>query len=190
MPLPLEPGIKVYNAGKSGDASPDHIAMLGHRIVHLEPDMIIVFAGVNDLTRSIYGYDYTHYTKKEFEKFPVPVLRFAATEFQVPRRLHYLLKPLTISDREILEEIQAKADSKGKTILVSNIKMKINLLRSKPISDKKPRLDVDSYAKNLTTLAGIAKGQDIQMVLMTQQTTWNSTIDPEARNWHGCFIVM
>jgi hypothetical protein len=22
------------------------------------------------------------------------------------------------------------------------------------------------------------------MVLMTQQTTWNSTIDPEARNWH------
>ena len=111
-------------------------------------------------------------------------MRFAATEFQVPRRLYYLLKPLTVSDREILEEIEAKADSKGKTILVSDIKMKIKLLRSKPISDKKPRVDVDSYAKNLTTLAGIAKGQDIQMVLMTQQTTWNSTVDPEARNWH------
>ena len=158
--------------------------MLGQRIVHLEPDMIIVFSGVNDLTRSIHGYDYTHYTKRDIEKFPVPVLRFAATEFQVPRRLYYLLKPLTVSDREILEKIEAKADSKGKTILVSDIKVKINLLRSKPVSDKKPRVDVDSYAKNLATLAGIAKGQDIQMVLMTQQTTWNSTIDPEARNWH------
>jgi hypothetical protein len=84
-------------------------------------------------------------------------MRFAATEFQVPRRLYYLLKPLTVSDQEILEGIEAKTDSKGKNILVSNYKRKINLRKSKPISDRKPRVDVDSYAKNLTTLAGIAR---------------------------------
>ena len=40
--------IKVYNAGKSGDASPDHLTMLGQRLVHLKPDLIILFPGIND----------------------------------------------------------------------------------------------------------------------------------------------
>jgi hypothetical protein len=62
--IPSDLSIKVYNAGKSGDSSPDHIAMLGHRIVHLEPDLIIVFSGANDLTRSIFGYDYTQLHKE------------------------------------------------------------------------------------------------------------------------------
>ena len=35
---------RVYNAGKSGNRSYDHLAMISQRIVHLEPDMIIVFA--------------------------------------------------------------------------------------------------------------------------------------------------
>ena len=43
--------VKVQNAGKSGDSLPDHLSMLVHRIVHLQPDLIVLFSGVNDLTR-------------------------------------------------------------------------------------------------------------------------------------------
>ena len=45
--------VKVYNAGKSGDAIDDHCSMIVQRIVQLQHDMIILFAGINDLTRSI-----------------------------------------------------------------------------------------------------------------------------------------
>ena len=43
--------VKVYNAGKSGDNIQDHLAMLSHRIIHLQPDEVIVFCGINDVTR-------------------------------------------------------------------------------------------------------------------------------------------
>lgn len=85
--------IKVYNAGKSGDASDDHISIVAHRIVHLEPDMIIVFSGINDLTRSIYNYDYLHYVKTSRKQ--MPIFRFLATEFQIPRRLYYLMNRIS-----------------------------------------------------------------------------------------------
>jgi hypothetical protein len=30
--------VRVYGAGRSGDKSFDHVAMVAHRIAHLEPD--------------------------------------------------------------------------------------------------------------------------------------------------------
>ncbi len=53
--------VKVYNAGKVGDRSYDHIAMLVHRLVYLQPDMVIVLQGCNDLTAGMSGADYLHY---------------------------------------------------------------------------------------------------------------------------------
>ena len=163
--------IKVYNAGISGDASDDHISMLAHRIVHLGPDMIIVFSGINDLTRSIYNYDYLHYVKKSRK---IPIFRFLAAEFQIPRRLYYLMKRRSPTDRDILEQITIK----------SNYKRKIELRKSVPITNEKPRVDSRHYANNLKSIIGLAKSHGIQLVFMTQQSTWNSAIDPNTSNWH------
>jgi len=170
-----ELSIKVYNAGKSGDSSDDHISMLVHRIVHLEPDMIIVFSGINDLTRSIFNYDYLHYVKASREKYSTMLLfRFLMTEFQIPRRLYYALKKISPTDREILQEVPLK----------SRYKVLVKLQKSKPVSEEKPRADTKSYATNLKTIVGVAKAHNIRLIFMTQQTTWNSSVDPNAKNWH------
>jgi lysophospholipase L1-like esterase len=165
--------VRVYNAGLSGAASDDHIAMLSQRIVHFQPDLVIVFCGINDLTRSIYGYDYRHYIeyrpayrKPWFKRWPM--------KLQVTRRL-FLLKERIKPDRQRLQEQRT---------LVTNYAGLVGLERSAPESDAIPRTDEASYATNLRTLAGIAAGNHFKLVFMTQQTTWNSTVDLKARSRH------
>jgi lysophospholipase L1-like esterase len=164
--------VKVYNAGKSGDASPDHLSMLVHRIMHLEPDLIVVFSGINDLFRSIYSYDYLHYgTTAKGAKYPV--FQFFASEFQLPRRLYYLMKRVAPTEREVLQDITLK----------TNIKAKVAFRRSIPVTDEAPRVDIKSYATNLKTIVGITKSHGTRLVLMTQQTTYASSIDPNVSDW-------
>src|SRR5215813_10520342 len=67
--------VKVYNAGKSGDAIDDHCSMIVHRIVQLQPDLLILLAGINDLGRSAANYDYLHYVQ------PAPPDRFRFLKF-------------------------------------------------------------------------------------------------------------
>jgi len=164
--------VKVYNAGKSGDASDDHVSMLVHRLVNLEPDMIIVFSGINDLARSIYGWDYLHYANSD--KDGKPLFRLVLTELQLPRRLYYLIKRITLPEKATFEEIPLR----------SNYREKIEIGQSVPISDERPEVNKEAYSNNLKTIIGVAKAHDIYLVMLTQQTTWESTIDPNAKNWH------
>src|SRR5262245_50121343 len=94
--------VKVYNAGKSGDKSDDHISMLAHRLVHLEPDLVIVMMGLNDLRASIAGFDYQHFDPRPaFTSAAGPpplglrrLFDLAVTQFQLPRRVYYAAKRL------------------------------------------------------------------------------------------------
>ena len=165
--------VKVYGAGKSGDASDDHVSMLVHRIVHLEPDLIVVFSGVNDLTRSIYHYDYLHYAGGGSGP-KLPLMKLVATEFQIPRRIFYLRARLFPTDRDVLEKIAS----------TTQYKEKVRLRESAPVSNERPRVDPGAYARNLRTIAGVAGAHRIQLVFMTQQSTWNSSVDPGVSKWH------
>jgi GDSL-like Lipase/Acylhydrolase family len=165
--------VRVYNAGLSGAASDDHIALLSQRIVHFQPDLVVVFCGINDLTRSIYHYDYRHYIeyrpayrKPWFKRWPM--------RLQITRRL-FLLKQRIDPDRQRLQESRT---------LLTNYQGLIGLERSAPETDATPRTDGRSYATNLRTLAGIAAGNRFKLAFMTQQTTWNSTVDPRAKSHH------
>lgn len=172
--------VKVYGAGKSGNASPDHVAMLGHRIVHLQPDLVIVFAGINDLTRSIYGYDYLHFAKigadygnpasgEDEESY---WLRYALTEFQIPRRLYWLLKRVAPTDREVMESLGESPDYASK----------VALRKAGKIVDTAPKLNLTAYSENLRSLGGIARANGVEIIYMTQQTTWTSP-EPQAADY-------
>lgn len=169
--------VKVYNAAKSGDFSVDHISMIGHRIMHLEPDMIIICCGVNDLTRSIYNFNYSFYNqeRRSQKKFSFwRLLKILSTEFQIPRRIYYLARKISPrSERQLLEEISSK----------SNYKRKIKLRKSAPISSNKPRTDLVAYRNNLETMIGICEAHGKKLILITQPTTWNSSVDPRINNW-------
>jgi len=166
--------VKVYGAGKSGDASDDHCSMIVHRIVQLEPDMIILFAGVNDLTRSIFAYDYSHYVS-ETPPQKIPLLRSLATESQIVRRVRYLFRKVRPNRGERAQDIY----------LHSRYREEAQLCASTPISDQKPRVDVTGYANNLKTIAGVARAHGIQIVLMTQLATWNSPNTPNLKEWQS-----
>ena len=163
--------VRVYGAGKSGDASDDHVSMVVHRIAHLEPDMIILFSGINDQTRSIYNYDYLHYSQ-ELPVQPAPLLLPLATESQIARRIYYLFRnlPAHVSPSTALP-------------LHSQYKESVRQCQSMPTTERRPRLDPAPYANNLRTIAGAAKTLGIPLIFMTQQTTWGSADDPAVKDW-------
>jgi lysophospholipase L1-like esterase len=163
---------RAYNAGKSGDASDDHVSMIVHRIVHLQPDVMVVFSGFNDLTRALRAPDYLHFVDAPEGK--VPLLKMVATEFQFPRRLFYLRQRTSMSPRERLEQIPLQSDYAAK----------VQLRKSVSTSNERPRTDPTGYRRNLLTIIGVARAHDIRLVFMTQQTTWNSRTDPRAAEWH------
>ncbi len=165
--------VRVYNAGISGDRSDDHVAMLSQRIIHLEPDFIVVFSGINDLRAAIQGHDYLH--------LPVPDIaqwKLLAAQSQLGRLAYWVLKGHTpqvnASDQEPIETLY---------------RLGVESQRSAPESASPPPTNIGAYGNNLETLAGIAHGHAIPMIFMTQQTTWYSTVDPGASEWHWMLRV-
>lgn len=167
---------RVYNAGRGGHRSDDHVAMITQRIVHLAPDVIVVFAGINDLVAAMNGFDSLHYGRSEMTFSSSFLLRMLATELQVPRAIHHAVRwtyPRT--EQRILLEVPLRSD------YLEKIRLQRAAAR---VTDAVPRVDVAAYQQNLRTIAGIARAHRIQAVFMTQQTTWNSDVDPRAKEWH------
>lgn len=164
--------IKVYNAGKSGDNTVDHIAMLSHRIVHLQPDEVIIYCGINDLTRLLLDDNplkfNTQKTKKDDVAFSA-MFRMFLYEFQIPRRLYYVMH----TEDDVLTTIS----------LTSDYKKKVAKNQSRPILAQIPEIDVSNYAENLKTLIGICKLNNIKLTFATQVTSWN-TNDDALQQWH------
>jgi lysophospholipase L1-like esterase len=175
--IPGGMSVKVYDASKTGDCSYDHIAMIVHRIVHLQPDLIVISSGFSDLYAGIKNADYLHYRANSYQvKLAFPTLvKMLATEFQLGRRAHYLLSLLagkTVD--QIFEEIPVR----------TNYREKVKVRMSVPVSNMIPRTDLAPYRNNLTTLAGVAKAHGVRLVFVTQPNSWNSSIDPSIKNWH------
>lgn len=165
--------VRVYNAGKGGDKSYDHIAMISQRIVHLQPDMIIVFAGINDLLAAMAGVDYTHYSDARRTTFSfTDLLGLLATEFQIPRRLALIFHKR--SDLEIRQALPFHSD----------YRRLVELRKSYPLSKTFPKTNLPAFETNLRSIIGIARANNIKLVLMTQPTTWNSKIDAGVAEWH------
>src|ERR1043166_2993450 len=164
---------KVHVAAKSGDAIDDPCSMIVHRIVQLQPDMIVLLAGINDLTRSINNYDYLHYVQPEpLDRFRY--LKYLATESQIVRRLYFLFNRPAQNVTQVFQTIQ----------LHSEFREKVRLCNSLPVSSERPRVDTSAYLTNLKSIAGVAQSHGIKLVLMTQQTTWNGPENANLKEWH------
>jgi lysophospholipase L1-like esterase len=168
--------VKVYGAGKSGARSADHIEMIAHRLVHLEPDALIVFAGINDLRAAMFGRNHLMLPPAlgapDTEWTLMQLLRFAVTEFQLGRRLFSLLKPDDY--RDAVEQITLRSD----------FRRSVRMRQALPVSAGALRIDVKPYRNNLISLVGIARSHGIELVFLTQATTWNSRVDSEIAKWH------
>jgi len=159
--------VEVYNAGKSGDRSDDHVAIISQRIMHLEPDLVVLFAGINDLVVAAAGHDYLHLRSRDFNEWSLVL-----TNSHVVRLAWYWLKgrPMTLDlDTRIL----------GNPIESAVLKQQLasNTLGLPPTNP-------GAFRNNLRSIIGIVKGHPTEPVVMTQQTTWNSQLDPRAKTSH------
>jgi len=164
--------VKVYNAGKSGDNIQDHVAMLSHRIIHLQPDEVIVFCGINDVTRLMLDKNPLKFNSKQNVDTEIgfsQVLSIFLYEFQIPRRLYYAFK----SEEDALETIEIE----------SKYKKKVEKTKSRPIENQLPTTDYGNYANKLKTLIGICQANDIKLIFATQVVTWD-TEEEALQNWH------
>ena len=162
---------EVFNTAKSGDMTVEHLAMLVHRVVHLQPDLIVLFCGINDLKRS-HNFDYTHIDsiaiKQEKKGSFKTDLKFFLSNFQIVRRVHNIIKAPSI------ESIQWKSDFRKKMLRVNAL----------PVMAIKPTINLKAYETNLNSFIGICFRHHIKLVLVTQASTWNSKIDPEVHKLH------
>lgn len=164
--------VKVYNAGKSGDNIQDHLAMLSHRIIHLQPDEVIVFCGINDVTRLMLDKNPLKFnvTKKEDANVSfVNMLGVFMYEFQIPRRLYYAFK----TEEEALETIEIQ----------SNYRKKVEKTQARPIENQLAETDYGNYTNKLKSLIGICQANDIKLIFATQVVTWD-TEEEALKNWH------
>jgi len=155
--------IKVYNAGKSGDASPDHLAMLSQRLVHLNPNLVILFPGINDLNRLAAGNDYLHFPVKSTEiecNWKVD-LKFFFSNFQLIRRLINVMNPEEENARKAI-------------FLTTNYKDKVKEVQGLPLESTLPDFDISIYVRNIQSFIGVCKSQNIDLLLLTQTYTWGS----------------
>ncbi|MCH8555202.1 MAG: SGNH/GDSL hydrolase family protein [Schleiferiaceae bacterium] len=153
----------VFAAGKSGDFSRDHLAMLSQRVVHLKPAVVVLFCGVNDLRRlASTQFDplvFPNYPQEPFKGNFKKDLGLFLSYFQLYRRYHYLVNRF----EKPVEEIR----------LASNYQDKIAQLNALPTGDLYPDMDLDWFTANLLSFFAICQNNGITPILMTQATTWD-----------------
>ncbi|QHI35246.1 hypothetical protein IMCC3317_05920 [Kordia antarctica] len=164
--------VRVYNAGKSGDNIQDHLAMLSHRIIHLQPDEVIVFCGINEVTRLMLDKNPLKFnvTKKEEKEVSFGnMLGVFMYEFQIPRRLYYAFK----SEEDALQTIE----------IASNYQKKVTKTQARSVKNQLPETDYGNYVNKLKSLIGICQANDIKLIFATQVVTWD-TEEEALKNWH------
>ncbi|WP_046745297.1 SGNH/GDSL hydrolase family protein [Kordia zhangzhouensis] len=164
--------VKVYNAGKSGDNIQDHISMLVHRIIHLQPDEIIVFCGINDVTRLLLDKNPLKLNVIKNEKKETSftqMLGMFLYEFQIPRRLYYVFK----NEESDLETIS----------ITSSYKKKVKKTQARPVVNQLPETDYGNYTNKIKSLIGICQANNIKLIFATQVVSWD-TNDETLKNWH------
>lgn len=165
--------VEVYGAAKSGDNSLDHVAALSQILIHMQPDMIVVFAGINDLSGGIAGVSYEDVISPPRTRIHfADIVKELATESQLARLAYQVLGQR--SERQRLEALPLRAD----------VQRLVAIRDSHAVSDSVLHLDPGMYRDNLETLAGTARAHRVPMVFMTQATTWNSEVDSTAVHWH------
>jgi len=104
----------------------------------------------------------------------MPLLKFLAFDFQITRRIYYFREKLYPRTTDVFKNLSPK----------DVYLQAVELDKARPLTDEKPPVNLTAYTNNLLTIIGVTQAHGIQLVLVTQATTWNSTVDPEARNWH------
>ena len=164
--------IQVINAGRSGDTTRDHIALLSQRLIVFEPDVVLFLVGINDLTlQARPDYSPIRADSRSIVDLPRPSLRTMISSSvrsvsQIARRIVHVKRGTIKKDRRG-NPVQ---DLAGRWIAEQRQK-----LRGLPTGS----LDLASfprpeYEENVRTLIGICRAHGAMPVLISQPTIWGA----------------
>ncbi len=165
--------VRVFNAGRSGDISTDHLAMIAHRIIHLEPNVIILLSGLNDFKRSLSNYNYIQLPKTNSGNSPHQLKDLLAFNSQIFRRL-ILIKGAYFPNQTEFERIRYKTNYKNLASEASTL----------PLMLTEPKISTQYYENNLRSIIGICQSSNVKLVFVTQISTWNSKDSDEIAKYH------
>ncbi len=167
MPTFQNQKVEVQNCGKSGDNLKDHATMLLHRISLLNPDMVILYAGINDLRRSYFENNPLNIETNNI--YTIPKYKMFLSEFQLYRRFYNLIKRNNKASTESI-------------FLQSHYKQEVENAKKAPASTTPPPIDYDLFKTYLNSVIGICRTQHIRLIVVTQKTNWETT-DSKLNNW-------
>ncbi len=174
--------LNVYNCGTAGSTTVDHLAILQNRVLHLKPDYIILFAGINDLNMLL-GDNNLYRFQDIFEtEIPVRWSRLALGKLMLYRL--YLNAKNNIAVRRNNVEInfdEKNTESIKETIFIDHkrlISETLSLPEIKPIE-----IQHEYYISMIRSFIGACKANNTKLLVLTQPTTWLSE-DQGLQNSH------
>lgn len=194
--------VRVYAAAKSGDHSNHHLAMISQRLMHLQPDMVIVFLGINDVRAGAARVRYDEYEWDPLAPLGDPymvaeskrlrflaLLRGAADEWQIARHVERVFTRWRADPSRVdrmtpptFDELLRWFNHTGRT-LPTDIALRCRIAREKPMVDRPPAEDLEGFRANVRSMIGAVQANGARAVLVTQKTTWDDPIDPRLQRW-------
>ena len=177
--------INVYNGGTAGAALFDHIALLQNRVIHLKPDMVILFAGVNDLNLlvgddNIFRFDDVYEEIEAVSWYKLGLARLTLY------KLFLTAKRKIKSDEE--HPLKRKSNEKDTGIAFGTPiqfadHMAAPLATQKLPIAKGPEINFMYYQKMIKSFIATCQINEIPVVVITQPTTW-LTEDEKLQKYH------
>lgn len=169
----------VYNGGTAGSALIDHIALLQNRVIHLKPDYIILFVGINDLNLLL-GDDNPYRFQDIFEQSEgVSWYKLALGKFTLYKLgLNVITKlnnPSTANAEKKenpRDAINPKIPEGAKVLFTSHI-TQVNEAKALPMADF-PGVDYAYYKGMVASFIGSCQANGIPVLVITQPTTWDT----------------
>jgi lysophospholipase L1-like esterase len=164
--------INVYNGGTAGAAMFDHIALLQNRAIHLQPDMIILFAGVNDLNLLVGDKNKFRFDDIYEKSESITWFKLLLGKSSIFKLVKNAKENLTKSDLDKgLKERKHRPLPKGIPVQFADQILPSLVTQALPLGTN-PEVDFEYYKKMVASFIGTCKANGIPLFIITQPTTW------------------
>ncbi len=169
--------INVYNGGTAGAAMFDHLALLQNRVIHLKPDMIILFAGVNDLNVLVGDNNRFRFDNVYESVEYISWYKLALSKLTLYKLFYNASRKLRADEDSPLKTTSGDEETEipvGTPVQFADHIQPAKDAMNLPLAPN-PKLDFDYYSNMLKAFIGTCKANGIPVMVMTQPTTWNTT---------------
>ncbi|MGR3812259.1 GDSL-type esterase/lipase family protein [Jiulongibacter sp. NS-SX5] len=178
--------VNVYNGGTAGAAMFDHIALLQNRVMHLKPDMVILFAGVNDVNvlvgdDNIYRFDDIYESVEAVSWYQLGLARLTLYKMYLNAKQNFGKRPQ--KEHKIEPEEDEIEISPNVPVQFADHLASPAATQELPMAKVMPDVNTPYYAKMVRSFIATCQVNNIPVMVMTQPTTW-LTEDEELQKYH------